>query len=129
VEITVTGRHMHVEDDVRQYIAQKWGRIARHFDGVVAATALLAGANQGVSVEFVIRAARGATLVASAEAPDVRAAIDAASDKVERQVTRFKEKLHEGQNRHKGKAVVERPEPVDVDASASESSPSEQEEE
>ena len=92
MQITVTGHHVEITDAIRTYIDEKLARIERHFENATDIHFILtveklehkAEANLNVS---------GNTLHAHAVDSDMYAAIDALSDKLDRQVRKHKEKI------------------------------------
>ncbi len=100
MKILVTGRHVEIPPDVREYIEEKAGRLPRFYDRVHEVEVVLDHEAEQFSVEMIARADRKHTFVASATGPDTFALIDAVTDKIERQLTKHKEK----NRNHKGGA-------------------------
>lgn len=92
MHITVTGHQVEVTEPLRQYVADKIGRIHKHFDHMTTTAVVLHVQKLRHVAEATVHA-KGATLHADAEGPDMYAALDALADKLDRQVLRHKEKL------------------------------------
>lgn len=91
MHINVTGHQVEVTEPLRQYAAEKIGRIHRHFDNVTTTNIVLHVQKTRHIAEATIHA-KGAQLHANAEGADMYAAIDALADKLDRQVLKHKEK-------------------------------------
>ncbi len=92
MQLSVTGHHVEITDSLRDYVQEKLARIQRHFDQITNVHVIL-------SVEKLVHKAEatlhlpGGNLFAEADNDDMYAAIDALSDKLDRQVRKHKEKL------------------------------------
>ena len=91
MQVIVTGHHLEITDALRAHIDAKFEKLARHFDNVADVHVIL-------SVEKLVQKAEatlqlsGAKLFAEDHQEDMYAAIDAMVDKLERQITKHKEK-------------------------------------
>lgn len=92
MQLMLTGQHLEITEPLRDYVNEKLGRVDRHFDNVTNLHVVLSVEKTRHKAEATLHAA-GATLFADAEHDDMYAAIDALADKIERQVTKHKEKL------------------------------------
>ena len=99
MQLSISGHHLDITDALRTYVTQKIEKIEKHYDHITNVHVVL-------SVEKLIQKAEanvhisGAELFAEATSDDLYAAIDALSDKLDRQVLKYKEKMA---NRHRGK--------------------------
>lgn len=101
MQLSVSGHHIEVTDALRGYVDTKFERLERHYDHMTNVHVVL-------SVEKLIHRAEatvhmsGAEVFADADADDLYAAIDALTDKLDRQIVKHKEKLierhHRGRN-------------------------------
>jgi putative sigma-54 modulation protein len=91
MQITVTGHQMDVTEPLRNYAAEKIGRLQRHFDNMTTSNVVLHVEKNRHLAEATIHA-KGVTLHANAEDADMYAAIDSLADKLDRQVLKHKEK-------------------------------------
>ena len=103
MHINLAGHHVEITAALKAYVEEKLERIERHFDNVVNVHVVLSVAKQGAKAEGTLHVA-GADLHAEAENDDMYAAIDAMTDKLDRQVRRFKEKLTDHHKREVGRA-------------------------
>ena len=92
MQLTVTGHHVDVTPALRNYVEEKMERIARHFDHVITTHVVLLVEKERHLAEAKLNA-KGTTLHAEAEAPDMYAAIDFLTSKLDGQVRKFKEKV------------------------------------
>ena len=94
MQIEITGHHVELTQALRAYVHEKLERIERHFDNLIAAHVVLRLEKLEHSAEATL-AVGGRTndLNATATAGDMYAAIDAMTDKLDRQVRRHKSKV------------------------------------
>lgn len=94
MQITVSGHHVEVTSALKDYVSNKFERLARHFDNATNAS----NAHVVLTVEKLTQKAEatihvsGGNLFADAVDSDMYAAIDALTDKLDRQLRRHKEK-------------------------------------
>jgi putative sigma-54 modulation protein len=100
MQINISGRQIEITDSLRDYAEEKIGRVQKHFDHLTTMNVVLQVEKQRHLAEVTLHA-KGATLAASADAPDMYAAIDQLADKLDRQVLKHKEKLAD-HHRHEG---------------------------
>ena len=93
MQLNITGRHMDVTDALRNYVATKVNRLERHYDHITNVQVVLAVNKAGQRAEAIVHAGHQHEIFADAEAKDMYAAIDALSDKLDRQLIKHKEKL------------------------------------
>jgi len=92
MQINITGHHLELSPALNDYVKTKMQRIQRHFDHVVDAHFVLGTERQVFRAEANVHVT-GSTVHATSEHEDMYAAIDLMFDKLDRQVTRHKEKL------------------------------------
>jgi putative sigma-54 modulation protein len=91
MQVIVTGHHLEVTDALKAHIDAKFEKLARHFDNVTDVHVIL-------SVEKLVQKAEatlqlsGAKLFAEDSQEDMYVAIDAMVDKLDRQISKHKEK-------------------------------------
>jgi putative sigma-54 modulation protein len=83
---------MEQSDALRSYAEDKLARVAKYIDEPISAQVFLTVEKIRHSAEVTI-SAKGITIKASEETGDMYAAIDLVSDKIERQLKRYKERL------------------------------------
>ena len=92
MQILVTGRHVEVTDEVREYIQTKAGRLTKYYDRIHEIEVILDHESEQFSAEMIVRAGRKHTFVAHGTGPDTFALVDEILEKLERQLTKHKEK-------------------------------------
>ncbi len=91
MQINLTGHHVDITEAMRNYVESRFERLARHLDHVLDAQVVLAVEKLRHSAEARIHVS-GGTIHAEATEEDMYAAIDALSDKLDRQILKYKEK-------------------------------------
>ncbi|GBU15292.1 ribosomal subunit interface protein [Polaromonas sp.] len=99
MNLTICGHHLEVTPSLRGYVTSKLERINRHFDQVVDMRVLLTVDNMKEK-ERRQRAecslhVKGRDLFAESSHADLYAAVDELSDKLDRQVARYKTKAQD----------------------------------
>lgn len=99
MNLTISGHHLEVTPALRDYVSSKLDRIARHFDQVVDMRVLLTVDNMKEK-EKRQRAecnlhVKGRDLFAESSHADLYAAVDDLTDKLDRQVGRYKTKVQD----------------------------------
>lgn len=94
MEITVSGRHIEITPAIRQYATDKVSKLPRYFNRVQQ-IAIVADKrdNHTFEVEIIVEAEGHDRFIAKTSGPDLYAGIDAAVDKIERQLTDFKDRV------------------------------------
>ena len=104
MRLQVRGKNIDVNEAIRSYAEQKLRRIERQLPDLTQVELELSEErNPSIAASHVAEATiwtKGPTLRAREAAPDVRASIDQLVDKLERQVTRYREKRRRGRSRH-----------------------------
>ena len=112
MKISITGRHMHVHDSVKEYALEKAGKLDRYNDQIQHTEIIVANEGDRKLVEMIVTTRRGGKHVGQVEHEDTFAAIDLLMDKMKRQLEREKEKLknrkHGESARQVGAAAAER---------------------
>ena len=93
MQIQVSGHQVTVTSALRDYVADKFTRIVRHFDQLHDVNVTLSLEKLLHKAEANIHCAAGKKIHAEVQAADMYAAIDALADKLDRQVKKHKEKL------------------------------------
>ena len=93
---SITGRHIELTDALKERVEEKVERFEKFFDGITHAAAILTLADGRLAAEMTLTVRPGVTLVAVADSPDdMYMAVEAAADKLERQLKKHKEKLQD----------------------------------
>jgi len=92
MNLNITGRHVEVTPAIRDYLSSKLDRVIRHFDNVTSVTVTLSVEKLKQKVDVTLHV-RGKDIFVESEDADLYAAIDAMSDKLDRQVQKYKQKM------------------------------------
>lgn len=92
MQIDITGHHLDITQALRSYVQNKFERLERHFDHVTGMHVVLTVAKLEHKAEATLQVDRG-KLFADAVQPDMYAAIDVLTDKLDRQLKKHKEKI------------------------------------
>lgn len=108
MQINITGQHIEVTPALRDYVNGKFERLENHFENIIDIQVILSVVKESHQAEAKIKVP-GRSLFANASEQDMYAAIDALTDKLDRQVRRYKDKLtdHHRNDRPKGEALGE----------------------
>ena len=106
MRLQVKGKNLEVSDSIRRYAEEKLGKLERKLaDPTRVELELSLERNPSVAANHVAEATiwtKGPTLRAREASQDMRASIDQLVDKLERQVTRYREKRRRRQARDNG---------------------------
>lgn len=94
MQIALTGHHIDITPALRDYVNSKLERVERHFDQLIDIHCILTVEKLEHKAEVIVHYS-GGTIHADAILEDMYAAIDAMVDKVDRQIRKHKEKLHD----------------------------------
>ena len=94
MQLTITGHHLEITTPLKEYVENKLERLQRHYDQITAIDVILTVEKKVQRAEATVHIA-GGDLFAHAESEDMYAAIDALSDKLDRQLIKHKQK-HRG---------------------------------
>lgn len=93
MRLSVTGRHIEITDAMKQYAEDKAGRLTRFYDRIEVIDVVVDHESTQCRVEMVAHADHKHTFVGQVDASDYYEAINLVVDKLERQLTKHKEKL------------------------------------
>jgi putative sigma-54 modulation protein len=99
MRISVVGRNYEVSDAVHHYLEERLARIRRHFDRVMDASVVLAVEKYRQRAEININV-NNVNMRGEGETNDMYTSIDQAVEKIDRQVSRYKDKLNSRKHRH-----------------------------
>ncbi|MDG1693938.1 MAG: ribosome-associated translation inhibitor RaiA [Porticoccaceae bacterium] len=91
MHMTISGHHLEITDPIREYVTAKLAKLERHYDHINSTAVILSVEKLSQKAEATIHVS-GGELFANAEHTDLYAAIDALSDKLDRQIIKHKEK-------------------------------------
>jgi len=117
VNVSITHRHMPMTDLMRSYAEERAVRLEKYYDRVTKLEVILSLEKERHIAELIATTAHGEKLVGHAVKDDMCAALDMATDKLERQLVKAKEKVKgsrakRARGRTKGAAA-----PAEVEAS------------
>lgn len=92
MKVSVTARHAEVSSSVREYAELKAGKLLRYFDRLQFVEVVLDREHQSWKAEMIATGDGKLAVVAQHTSEEIHAAIDMVVDKLERQLTREKEK-------------------------------------
>ncbi len=102
MNLHLTGHHLQITPAIGDYVSSKLQRIKHHFDHVIDVNVILSVNKLQHKVEATVHV-RGKDIFCESAAPDMYAAIDDLTDKLDRTIIRHKEKGLA--QRHNGAAV------------------------
>ncbi|GAB3340403.1 MULTISPECIES: ribosome hibernation-promoting factor, HPF/YfiA family [Chromohalobacter] len=92
MQANITGHHIELTDALRDYVNEKLARLERHYDNITTVQVTLSIEKERHLAACTLHAA-GADLHADTQSDDMYAAIDALTDKLDRQLVKHKEKV------------------------------------
>lgn len=91
MQLNLSGHQLDITDAMRNYVNEKMFRLERHFDKITNVQVTLEVEKLRQKAEATLHVA-GGEVVAIAEHTDMYAAIDLLTDKLDRQLIKYKEK-------------------------------------
>ena len=93
MQVVITGRHLELSDEIQEYTKEKASKLTRYYDRIQSIEVVMSEDAGKFSVEMIVSADHRQEFVGHEQHEDMFAAVDLLIDKLERQVTRHKEKL------------------------------------
>jgi putative sigma-54 modulation protein len=84
---------MEVTPPLKAYAEQKVGKLSRYYDRIQEIEVVFDSGKDSLQVEIIVNAEHRREFIARVENPDAYAGIDLCVDKLERQLTDFKERI------------------------------------
>jgi putative sigma-54 modulation protein len=94
MEITVTGRHMEIHDQLKEFIDNKLGKLGRIYPAVIEANVVLEQDRFQYVTEMSLHT-KPFDLFSSAQSDNVNQSVLSALKKMERQLVKHKERMQE----------------------------------
>ncbi len=91
MQLNISGHHLDITDAIRDYVTNKLSRLERHNDSITNTHVILSVEKLIQKAEATVHAS-GGEFFADATHEDLYAAIDALTDKLDRQLIKHKEK-------------------------------------
>src|SRR5207248_11154328 len=111
MRLQVKGKNVEVTPSIREYAERKLAKLGKQLaEQTQVEVELSEQRNPSIAASQVAEATvftKGPTLRAREASPDMKASIDQLVDKLERQVTRYREKRRRGRSRDNGAVPVE----------------------
>ena len=99
MQTTITGRHMELTDALREHIEKKIARIGKYYDRISELDVVVAAEGINHRVEIIARVDSHQPFVVNDAGQDAYGCLDSAMDKIERQLTKHKEKIRNRKGR------------------------------
>ena len=93
MQLNLSGHHLDITSSIRQHTSDKLTKIKHHFDNIMNVNMTLEVQKDLQKAEATIHVS-GADLFAKAESNDMYASIDQLINKLDSQIIKYKEKLH-----------------------------------
>lgn len=106
MKIKLTAKQLKLTEPIRQYVREKVEKSQKFFDHIIWAEVFLSVEKRAHNAEVLIHAP-GQTFRALATASDLYSSIDLASDKIDAQLKKFKERLKDRHKAHTAKKELE----------------------
>jgi len=98
---TITGKHFEITEAIKKYAEQKTSKLPRYYNNINKIEVVIAGGQGGnSSVEIIASAEHNKVFVAHEAGQDTYSCIDTAVHKLERQLTKNKEKERDNKHQH-----------------------------
>lgn len=94
MNLNITGHHVEVTPAIRDYVSGKLDKVIRHFDNVTSVSVILTVEKLNQKAEVTVHV-RGKDIHVESTDADLYAAIDAMTDKLDRQVIKYKQKSND----------------------------------
>lgn len=102
MNLQISGHHLEVSPAIRDYVSQKLQKVTRHFDHVIDIHVVLSVEKLNQKAEVTLHVPGKDIFVESVD-PNLYAAVDDITDKLDRQVQKYKQKI---QDHGRGHSVV-----------------------
>jgi len=99
LQIEITVRHESVAADIKDYATKKADRLVKYYDRIQSVRVVLDKDGGGMVCEMIADVEHTRDLVGRATDADVRAAIDLATDRLERQLAEHKDRVRHRKGR------------------------------
>ena len=96
MQILTTGKNLDIGEALRRHVEARLGEgVGKFFDGTVRAQVVIEKQKNGFRTECSLHLTTGTTLQSHADAPEAFASVDAASDRLKKQLRRYKSRLRD----------------------------------
>ena len=94
MNLQISGHHLEVSPAIRDYVSQKLQKVTRHFDHVIDIHVVLSVEKLNQKAEVTLHVPGKDIFVESLD-PNLYAAVDDLTDKLDRQVQKYKQKIQD----------------------------------
>ena len=94
MNLQISGHHLEVSPVIREYVSQKLQKVTRHFDHVIDMHVVLSVEKLNQKAEVTLHVPGKDIFVESID-PNLYAAVDDLTDKLDRQVQKYKQKIQD----------------------------------
>jgi len=113
MKVIITGRHLHLDDNMRSYAEEKIHKAETYFNRIIEAHMILSAEKHRRMAEITLTAKR-AKFHAREETEDIYASIDGVMEKVDAQLRKYKEKVRDRKHQSKEEVFLAEEEPESV---------------
>lgn len=106
MNLQISGHHLEVSPAIRDYVSQKLQKVTRHFDHVIDIHVVLSVEKLNQKAEVTLHVPGKDIFVESID-PNLYAAVDDITDKLDRQVQKYKQKIQDHGRGHSVAAHLE----------------------
>ena len=99
MNLQISGHHLEVSPAIRDYVSQKLQKVTRHFDHVIDIHVVLSVEKLNQKAEVTLHVPGKDIFVESVD-PNLYAAVDDLTDKLDRQVQKYKQKIQDHRRGH-----------------------------
>ena len=92
MRINIIGRHIEVTEAIHDYVEKKISKLSKYYNRISEIEVVVAEEGLTKKVDILIKAEHSQRFVVSESGEDLYACVDTGVDKIERQLTRLKEK-------------------------------------
>ena len=105
VQITISGRHVELPEEIKEYARKKAEKLLKFYDRIQAIEILWDVEGDQFAIEMIVTAGARNTFISRDIGPDGPALVDQAVEKLERQITKHKDKEKSKNRPSVGKAT------------------------
>jgi putative sigma-54 modulation protein len=107
----ITARHFKLQEDLKTFVEEEVFRLKKYYTGIIDADVILSWEKFHRLAEIQVNV-YGVKLKAEERSEDMKKSVTLAVDKLERQVIKYKERLHHFEHeKTQGQPIVEQPDP------------------
>jgi putative sigma-54 modulation protein len=99
MQISVSGRHLHLSKDIQDHAHTKASKLSQFFDKIRKVDVVVSKEGSSYAVEVIVKPDGFDSIVGHDSGTDIKACIDVILAKLERQITRHKEKVRNHKHR------------------------------